>query len=177
MNMRLRLILPAVVISVGCALGWLAANAQEKTAQPKDTTKIDRTVLPPPTSEFMGKIGSNYRESTPDFSPALPVTAPKGAPNVLVIVLDDVGYGQLGCYGGPIATPNIDKLAASGLRYNNFHTTALCSPSRAALLTGRNHHAVAMAAITEAADRVSRQLRVDPEECGDHCGNTQAERL
>ncbi len=111
----------------------------------------DRTVLPPPTPEFKGKIGETYKDSTPDFSPALPLSAPKGAPNVLIVVLDDVGFGQLGCYGGPIGTPNIDKLAAGGLRYNNFHTTALCSPSRAALLTGRNHHAISMAAITEAA--------------------------
>ena len=70
---------------------------------------------------------------------------------MLLIVLDDVGYGQLGSYGGPIATPNLAKLAATGLRYNHFHTTALCSPSRGALLTGRNHHAIALAAITEAA--------------------------
>jgi arylsulfatase len=111
----------------------------------------ERTILPPPAPEFQGKIGPNYKVSTPDFSPALSVTAPEAAPNILLVVLDDIGYGQLGCYGGPIATPNIDKLAADGLRYNNFHTTALCSPSRAALLTGRNHHAVAMAAITEAA--------------------------
>jgi arylsulfatase len=102
----------------------------------------DRTILPSPAPEFKGKIGETYKDSTPDFSPALPITAPKGAPNVLIVLLDDVGFGQLGCYGGPIATPNIDKLAARGLRYNNFHTTALCSPSRAALLTGRNHHAV-----------------------------------
>ncbi len=114
-------------------------------------TDTSRTVLPPPTPEFKGKIGQNYKLSTPDFSPALPLSAPKGAPNIVMIVLDDVGYGQLGCYGGPIHTPNIDKLAANGLRYSNFHTTALCSPSRAALLTGRNHHAVGMAAITEAA--------------------------
>jgi arylsulfatase A-like enzyme len=111
----------------------------------------DRTVLPPSPPEFQGKVGLNYKDSTPDFSPALSVTAPEGAPNVLIVVLDDVGYGHLGCYGGPIETPNIDKLASNGLRYSNFHTTALCSPTRAALLTGRNHHAVAMAAITEAA--------------------------
>jgi arylsulfatase len=111
----------------------------------------DRSILPPPTPEFKGKIGETYKDSTPDFSPALPLAAPKGAPNVLIVLLDDVGFGQLGCYGGPIETPNIDKLASHGLRYNNFHTTALCSPSRAALLTGRNHQAISMAAITEAA--------------------------
>lgn len=149
--MRLRFLLAAVLIAVGCGLGWLMVNAQDKLAEPNGTAKLDRTVLPPPTPAFQGKIGPNYKESTPDFSPALPVGAPKGAPNVLVIVLDDVGFGHLGCYGGPIATPNLDKLASRGLRYNNFHTTALCSPSRGALLTGRNHHAIGLAAITEAA--------------------------
>lgn len=147
----LRFLLPLVIGASGCALGSLATNAQETTAPPSQSQKLDRSVLPPPTPEFKGKIGPNYKESTPDFSPALPVNAPKGAPNVLVIVLDDVGFGHLGCYGGPIETPNIDRLAARGLRYNNFHTTALCSPSRGALLTGRNHHAIGLAAITEAA--------------------------
>jgi arylsulfatase A-like enzyme len=112
---------------------------------------IDRTVLPPPAPEFKGKIGQNYKGSTPDWTPALPLGAPEGAPNVLLIVLDDVGFGHIGSYGGPIETPNLDKLATGGLRYNNFHTTALCSPSRGALLTGRNHHAIGLAAITEAA--------------------------
>ncbi|WP_167098061.1 arylsulfatase [Mycobacterium sp. DL592] len=75
--------------------------------------------------------------------------APSGAPNVLMIVLDDLGFGQLGCFGSDIATPNIDKLASDGLRYNRFHVTALCSPTRAALLTGRNHHAVGMGMLTD----------------------------
>jgi len=146
--MHSRLLLPAALVAVGCALGWLAALAQDK---PGATQTPDRSVLPPPTPEFQGKIGENYKDSTPDWKPALPLTAPEGAPNVIVIVLDDVGYGHLGCYGGPIDTPNLDKLAAGGLRYTNFHTTALCSPSRGALLTGRNHHAIGLAAITEAA--------------------------
>ena len=114
-------------------------------------TTQDRTVLPPSPPEYSGKIGKNYKESTPDWKPSLPVNAPEGAPNILMIVLDDIGYSQLGSFGGPIETPNLDKIAASGLRYTNFHTTALCSPSRGALLTGRNHHAIGLAAITEAA--------------------------
>ena len=76
---------------------------------------------------------------------------PEGAPNVLFIVLDDTGFGQLGCYGSPIATPNLDRLAAQGLRYNSMHTTSLCSPSRSCVITGRNHHSNAMACITEMA--------------------------
>ena len=74
-----------------------------------------------------------------------------GSPNVLFIVLDDTGFGQLGCYGSPIATPNLDALAAGGLLYTNMHTTALCSPSRSCIITGRNHHANATAAINELA--------------------------
>ena len=77
--------------------------------------------------------------------------ATPGAPNVLFIVLDDTGFGQLGCFGSPIRTPNLDRLAAGGLRFNNMHTTALCSPSRSCMLTGRNHHSNAMACITEGA--------------------------
>ena len=79
-----------------------------------------------------------------------------GAPNVLIIVLDDTGFGQLGCYGSPIATPNLDALAADGLRYNNMHTTALCSPSRSCIITGRNHHRNGMAAHHRARHRLSR---------------------
>ncbi|MCX7620823.1 MAG: arylsulfatase [Acidimicrobiales bacterium] len=86
-------------------------------------------------------------ESTPSFTP-LP-SPPPGAPNVVVIVLDDLGFGQLGCFGSDIDTPAIDNLAAEGLRYNRFHVTALCSPTRAALLTGRNHHAVGMGFLTD----------------------------
>ena len=75
-------------------------------------------------------------------------------PNVLFIVLDDTGYGQFGCYGAPIRTPNLDALAAGGLRYTNFHTTALCSPTRACLMTGRNHHSNGMSCITEGATAI-----------------------
>ena len=103
----------------------------------------------PSGSAFPGVIGRTADESTPAW-PA-PVRAPEGAPNVLFIVLDDTGFGQLGCYGSPIATPNLDRLAERGLRYNNMHTTALCSPSRSCVITGRNHHSNAMACITEAA--------------------------
>ncbi len=102
-----------------------------------------------PSSAFPGEIGRTVDESTPAWP--RPARAVPGTPNVLTIVLDDTGFAQLGCYGSPIETPNFDALAADGLRYNNMHTTALCSPSRSCILTGRNHHSNGMAAITELA--------------------------
>ena len=98
---------------------------------------------------FQGVIGNTVPESTPAW-PQRP-QPPEGAPNVVFIVLDDTGFAHLGCYGSDIETPNMDRLAAGGLRYNNFHTTALCSPTRACLLTGRNHHSVGVGRITELA--------------------------
>jgi arylsulfatase A-like enzyme len=102
-----------------------------------------------PGSAFPGRIGRTTDASEPAWPK--PTRAEPGSPNVLTVVLDDTGFGQLGCYGSPIETPNFDALAADGLRYNNMHTTALCSPSRSCILTGRNHHSNGMAAITELA--------------------------
>ncbi|MGE3909613.1 MAG: arylsulfatase, partial [Chloroflexota bacterium] len=96
---------------------------------------------------FGGVIGRDYRDSTPWWPE--PTGAPAGSPNVVFIVLDDVGFADLGCYGSEIQTPHIDRLAAGGLRYSNFHTTAMCSPTRASLLTGRNAHSVGMGIIAE----------------------------
>jgi arylsulfatase len=106
-------------------------------------------VLPQPEPPFRGKIGRMVKESTPDFPKK--VNAPEGAPNVLLIITDDVGFGAAGTWGGPISTPTMDRLAKEGLRYNQFHTTALCSPTRAALITGRNHHTAATGNIMEFA--------------------------
>ncbi|HKD68950.1 MAG TPA: arylsulfatase [Candidatus Binataceae bacterium] len=101
------------------------------------------------SNQFNGVIGFTYKQSQPAW-PALPKAKP-GSPNVVIFLLDDVGFANLGSYGGPIRTPNIDRLAQAGLRYNNYTTTALCSPTRAALLTGRNHHWVGFGTIIEAA--------------------------
>jgi arylsulfatase A-like enzyme len=98
---------------------------------------------------FGGRIGRDWRDSEPWWPPES--SPPPGAPNVLLVVLDDVGFAQLGCYGSPIATPVIDGLAASGVRLANFHTTALCSPSRACMLTGRNHHRSGMGRVADLA--------------------------
>ena len=100
-----------------------------------------------PGTTFPGVVGRTFDSSEQAWPE--PRRAAKGAPNVLFIVLDDTGFGQLGCYGSPIATPNIDRLAGGGLRYTNMHTTALCSPTRSCILTGRNHHSNHMAGITE----------------------------
>jgi arylsulfatase len=101
--------------------------------------------------QFKGVINVDIRDSTPDWTPFEPPKAPDGAPNVVYIVLDDVGFSAMSCYGGPVETPNIDKIAADGVRYTQWHTTALCSPTRSCLLTGRNHTRNSMACITEAA--------------------------
>src|SRR3984957_20255692 len=103
------------------------------------------------TEPFGGTINVDVRDSKPDWGPFEPPKAPDGAPNVLYIVLDDVGYSAMSAYGGPIETPNIDRIVAAGVRYTQFHTTALCSPTRSCLLTGRNHTRNSMACITEAA--------------------------
>lgn len=102
-----------------------------------------------PGTAFSGVIGRTVDQSEPAWPE--PLRAKEGAPNVLFFILDDTGFGQLGCYGSPINTPNLDALAANGLVYNNMHTTALCSPTRTCVLTGRNHHSNGMAAITEAS--------------------------
>jgi arylsulfatase len=109
----------------------------------------EREILPKPEPPFKGHIGRTVKDSTPDFPKG--IEAPKDAPNVLLILTDDIGFGASSTFGGPIDTPNFQRLADRGLRYNTFHTTALCSPSRAALITGRNHHTVASGSITEFA--------------------------
>jgi arylsulfatase A-like enzyme len=129
--------------------GWLTAklHAQEKGSDPAPAGGAQ--VLPVPDQRFNGVIGSKAKESKPDFPKG--VSAPKGAPNILLILTDDTGFGASSTFGGPIPTPTLDRVAANGLRFNNFHTTALCSPTRAALLTGRNHHSVGFGNITEFA--------------------------
>jgi arylsulfatase A-like enzyme len=134
MNHRQNLI-AAALVSLVCAALALPTWAQD--------------VLPRPPQPFKGKIGRTVKESTPDFPKA--ITAPQGAPNVLLILTDDVGFGAPSTFGGQIPTPTMDQLAQDGLRFNTFHTTALCSPTRAALITGRNHHSNATGVITEMA--------------------------
>jgi arylsulfatase A-like enzyme len=112
---------------------------------------IQRTVLPIPHRPYQGTILYDAKDPEAKFPPIKPLRPPEGAPNVLIILLDDVGFGASSAFGGPCQTPTAEKLSAGGLKYNRFHTTALCSPTRAALLTGRNHHSVGMGGITEMA--------------------------
>jgi len=132
--------IPRIALSLALILGAMSATAAAQQSP-------DRSKLPLPDPEFQGKIGKTYKESTPDFPQG--VKAPKGAPNVVLILIDDLGFGQPGTFGGPAATPSLDSLAAQGLRYNRFHTVGVCSPTRAALLTGRNHHSVGFGTIVE----------------------------
>ena len=113
--------------------------------------KIDRAILPIPDRQHVGLVTYDAKDPNTKFPRIEPLRPPKGAPNVLIILLDDVGFAASSAFGGPCHTPNFEKLAASGLKYNRFHTTALCSPTRQALLTGRNHHSVGMGGITEIA--------------------------
>ena len=132
------------------AAGCHSALAQLSSTPDQSTPPMGGSaVLPVPQPQFREVIGHKASDSTPDFPKG--VTPPKGAPNVLLIMTDDTGFGADSTFGGPIPTPTLDRLAKSGLRYNEFHTTALCSPTRAALLTGRNHQSVGMGNITEFA--------------------------
>jgi Sulfatase len=118
-----------------------------------------RDVLPVPDVIHIDLTTYDAKDPDTHYPPIRDIRPPNGAPNVLVILLDDVGYGASSAFGGPCHTPNFEKLAAGGLKYTRFHTTALCSPTRQALLTGRNHHSVGMGCITEAANTAGRVQR------------------
>jgi hypothetical protein len=115
-------------------------NKTEKLSQDVILPEQDRTILPAPESPFKGKIEIAMKDSTQDWPQ--PLKAPAGAPNVFMIIGDDVGFGTPSAFGGPVNTPVFDRIAQQGLRYVNFHTTAVCAASRAAFLTGRNGHSV-----------------------------------
>ncbi len=126
---------------------------------------VARDVLPIPDVTPVTTTTYDARDPDTKFPPIVPLRPPPGAPNVLVVLLDDVGFGASSAFGGPIATPTFDQLAKNGLSYSRFHTTALCSPTRAALLCGRNHHSVGMGAITEIATSAPGQNSMRPNTC------------
>src|SRR6266496_5315785 len=141
--------LTAIFLMLLLATGGVRAQHQT-TGVPgsaSGTTTIDGTQLPPPPPKFGGVIKETLQGSKIWWPPR--VVPPKGAPNVLLIMTDDQGYGVSGTFGGVIPTPALDRVAKAGLRYTNFNSTALCSPTRAALITGRNHHSVGNGVISE----------------------------
>ena len=128
----------AAALLSSTTVGALAQETTGAPGSPAATTTIDGRYLPPPPPPFQGEINLNALQSKPAW-PAR-VVPPKGAPNILLIMTDDVGFSAPSTFGGVIPTPTLDRIAANGLRYTNFHTTSLCSPTRAALITCRNHH-------------------------------------
>lgn len=112
---------------------------------------VPRTVLPIPERPHVGLTTFDAKDPDTSFPPVEPLRPPATAPNVVVILLDDIGFGASSAFGGPCRTPTAERLAARGLKFNRFHTTALCAPARAARLTVRNHHAGGMAAVPEIA--------------------------
>jgi len=136
-------------VALAAAIAGCIGLSNAAFAQNMPAPQGGSVILPVPEPPFGGVIGRKASESKPDFPQA--VTAPKGAPNILLILTDDVGFGASSTFGGPIPTPSLDRVYQHGLCYNEFHTTALCSPTRAALLTGRNHHSVGFGQISEFA--------------------------
>ena len=160
-----RFFLPtAIIVIVALYVSSAETFAQQPSAKSPATEGTPK-VLPRPDFKFEGKVGKTYKDSEPPQFPQ-PVKAPKNAPNVVLILLDDTGFGQYAAFGGGVPSPTLDRLAAEGLKYNRFHTTALCSPTRAALITGRNHHSAATGVITEAATGYDGYTCVLPRSCG-----------
>src|SRR6266700_7191563 len=132
------LALLAVILWSATAVTAFAQQITGTLGSPGATTTIDGKQLPPPDPKFGGVIKDTAPDSKPWWPPT--VVPPKGAPNILLIMTDDQGYGVYSTFGGVIPTPAMDRIAKAGLRYTQFHSTALCSPTRAALITGLNHH-------------------------------------
>ena len=115
--------------------------------------KVQRSILPIPDVQHVGVTMYDAKDPDTKFPPIQRLRPPHGAPNVLIVLLDDVGFAASSAFGGPIDTPTAERLAGNGLKFNRFHTTALCSPTRQALLTGRNHHSVNMGGIAKSRPR------------------------
>ncbi|MEY9128915.1 phosphoglycerol transferase MdoB-like AlkP superfamily enzyme [Bradyrhizobium diazoefficiens] len=150
--MNFRAIVSILFLTSAISAPAFAQQAQPTTpppGSPAATITIPGNQLPPPDPKFGGVIKDKASESTPWWPPR--VVPPKGAPNVLVIMTDDQGFGAPSTFGGIIPTPSMDRIAKAGLRYTNFHSTSLCSPTRAALITGRNHHSVGYGVVGEIA--------------------------
>src|SRR5882762_6327166 len=152
---RRSVLLAGTSIAAASALGSARAQAPA----------IGREVLPIPDRKAVGLTTYDAKDPNTKFPPIRPLRPPAGAPNVLVVLLDDVGFGASSAFGGPCRTPTAERLAGQGLKYTRFHTTALCSPTRAAMLSGRNHHAVGMGGITEIATSAPGYNSLRPNTC------------
>ena len=154
MGIIARVAVPAL-LGLSVVFGWVMAggpftgNPAASATREEAADSLDRTVLPipEPAAPPITTLDARNAKAPPRFE----VKAPAKAPNVLIVLIDDMGFGQSSAFGGPIHMPTLERMAKGGLRYNQFHTTALCSPTRAALLTGRNHHVCNMGSITETA--------------------------
>ncbi len=161
--MKRRFHVPAALIVLGGFLGWLSASGrlQHLLAQTQPDAPLDRTVLPikTPTYPPITEIDARKAKAPPFFQ----VKPPKGAPNIVIVLIDDMGFGQPSAFGGPIHMPTAEKLAKNGLKYSRFHTTALCAPTRMAILTGRNHHSCNMGSVTESATAFPGMTAIRPQ--------------
>lgn len=164
----------AATISLGPCVLYAQFNSL-LSKYPYETRSPCSKFLPAPKDAFDGVINLNRSESTPSWPKA--VVPPKDAPNILLIITDDVGFGAPSTFGGVIPTPALDRIAKMGLRYTQFHSAALCSPTRAALITGRNHHSVGNGVITEMATGFPGYNSLIEKNSGDHWRDFEAEWL
>jgi arylsulfatase A-like enzyme len=144
--------------------GSIGATEAKGVAMPESNER-ERSVLPIPDQPYEGVLPLDAKDPEATFPPIEPLRPPEGAPNVLIVLIDDAGFGSASAFGGPCQTPTAERLAGDGLKFNRFHTTALCSPTRAALLSGRNHHTVGMGGITEIATSAPGYSSVRPNTC------------
>src|SRR5271165_1020962 len=128
-----------------------ASNGEAGQPATPSRAAVRRDILPIPDVKHVGLTTYDAKDPDTTYPPIVPLRPPEGAPNVLIVLLDDVGFGASSAFGGPCNTPTAERLAGGGLKLSRFHTTALCSPTRQAMLTGRNHHSVGMGGITEIA--------------------------
>ena len=164
---------PALLILL--ALPTAERVAAQALAPARVVLPTDRSVLPIPEPTYPPITQLDVRNATPP--PRFEVAAPAGAPNVLIVLIDDMGFGQSSAFGGPVHMPTVERLAAGGLRYNEFHTTALCSPTRTALLSGRNHHVNNFGSIAETATAYPGQTGKRPNSVAPARRDAAPERL
>ena len=142
----------------------VAPSGQAAPPAGSEQAEVRRDILPIPDVKHVGLTTYDAKDPDTTYPPIVALRPPAGAPNVLIVLLDDVGFGASSAFGGPCKTPTAERLAAGGLKLSRFHTTALCSPTRQALLTGRNHHSAGMGGITEIATSAPGYSSVRPQD-------------